>query len=132
MTEELAELSVNQVSEFLENFEFFTAAHTVTYGGKHPRTYDYPDTYEDGWDSVKEYSYNEGYDTPIGLLKYVDEFGGEDQGSSYWFVFSLTQEGLTRTFKRHGWYASHDGGYYDGPTTEVKPVEKTIVVWEDV
>lgn len=72
-----------------------------------------------------------GVDLPgIGRAELIDEHGGMDQGSSYYFVFTVTDAaGKVRTFKRDGWYASHDGGYYDGPTYEAKPVERVVTEW---
>jgi hypothetical protein len=97
-----------------------------------------PDAIEMSWDKGRFYKRvpreRVGVDLPgIGFATHVDGFGGMDQGSDYYFVFTITDaEGGVRTFKRDGWYQSHDGGYYEGPTTEVKPVEKTITVWEDI
>lgn len=58
------------------------------------------------------------------------EYGGEGQGDQYWMVISVSDGNTTRYFRRDGWYASYDGGYLDGDTYEVKPQEKTIVVYE--
>lgn len=33
-------------------------------------------------------------------------------------------------FKKTGWYASHDGAYWDGPLTEVRRVERMTVFYE--
>lgn len=33
-------------------------------------------------------------------------------------------------FRKNGYYASHDGSYWDGSFTEVHPREKTVTVWE--
>jgi hypothetical protein len=69
----------------------------------------------------------------FGTLSGVEEYGGEGQGEDYWFIFKvLGPQGNVRFFKRDGWYASYDGGYYDGPTFEVKPVEKLVTVYEKV
>lgn len=66
----------------------------------------------------------------IGRIEMVESFGGEGEGDQYWFVFKITDaDGNVRFFRRNGWYASFNGGYYDGPTEEVKPAEKTITVW---
>ncbi|QAU06538.1 hypothetical protein SEA_WILLIAMBOONE_17 [Gordonia phage WilliamBoone] len=66
----------------------------------------------------------------IGHAALVDAHGGEGQGDDYWFVFSITDDaGNERLFRRNGWYQSYEGGTYDGPTEEVKAVEKTITVF---
>lgn len=68
----------------------------------------------------------------IGRAVLVESRGGEGQGDEYWFVFKIIDSsGGERLFKRLGWYASYDGGHYEGPTVEVRPVEKTITVWEE-
>jgi hypothetical protein len=59
----------------------------------------------------------------------VDNYGGEDQGSDYWSVYSFT-DGMQVVFiKFDGWYASYEGSTYE-EFYEVKPVEKTITVFE--
>lgn len=70
----------------------------------------------------------------LGTVKVVKSYGGEGQGDQYWFVLQVQMEdgtdGFLRFFKKSGWYASHDGGYYDGDFTEVKPFERTVTVYE--
>ncbi|WKW85825.1 hypothetical protein SEA_PHINKBODEN_20 [Gordonia Phage PhinkBoden] len=69
----------------------------------------------------------------IGHATLVADHGGEGQGDEYWFVFSITDDaGNERFFRRNGWWQSYEGGGYDGPTEEVKPVQKTITVFESV
>lgn len=132
----LAELSVREVEEFLENFDFFTPAHDVTYGegGPNERTYHYDDSHQSGWNAVEEYSdQDDGWPTPIGSLEKIDSYGGEGKGDEYWMVLRLTQGDVVRTFKKEGYYASHYGhewGYDSQSFSEVSPVEKTVIVWE--
>lgn len=68
----------------------------------------------------------------IGQAVLVEDHGGsEGSGEERWFVFEVTDpEGNKRIFRRDGYYASFDGSYFDGPTEEVKPVEKLVTVWE--
>lgn len=56
----------------------------------------------------------------------VEEFGGMDMGSECWVVFEVDG----RLFKKYGSYYSHDGYYWDGSLDEVRPVQKTITVFE--
>lgn len=59
----------------------------------------------------------------------VDRYGGEDQGSNYWSVYSFS-DGMQVVFiKFDGWYASYEGSTYE-EFFEVTPVEKTITVFE--
>lgn len=68
---------------------------------------------------------------PLGLIKYVDDYGGEGQGDEYWVVFSITNNDKTRYFKKEGGYASYvGGGELDGDLQEVFPKEKVITVWQ--
>ena len=62
-------------------------------------------------------------------FKEVDRYGGEDQGSDYWSVYSFT-DGMQVVFIQfQGWYASYEGSTYE-EFYEVQPVEKTITVFE--
>lgn len=59
----------------------------------------------------------------------VDRYGGEDQGSDYWSVYSFS-DGMQVVFIQfQGWYASYEGSTYE-EFYEVQPVEKTITVFE--
>lgn len=59
----------------------------------------------------------------------VDRYGGEDQGSDYWSVYSFS-DGMQVVFIQfQGWYASYEGSTFD-EFYEVQPVEKTITVFE--
>lgn len=57
----------------------------------------------------------------------VEEFGGEDMGSHTHVVFVV---GANQYFKKSGYYASHHGTDWDGDLRKVKPVKKTITVFE--
>ena len=41
-------------------------------------------------------------------------------------------EGDDRFFVKEGYYQSHEGSYWDGYFYEAKPVEKTVIDWEEV
>lgn len=67
----------------------------------------------------------------IGTVEVVENFGGEGLGSSMHMIFVVTDHfGTVRHFKKIGWYASHDGGYWEGPFIEVTPAERTVTVYE--
>jgi hypothetical protein len=86
------------------------------------------------WDNLTTWQwvkYEGGTGTRDGLTaERVAEYGGEGDGDQYWVVISITDGLTTRHFRKNGWYASYDGGYLDGDTSEVKAKEKTIVVFE--
>lgn len=82
------------------------------------------------YDPIPESEIELKYFDGFGYIEVVDTFGGEGEGDQYWFVFKITDDnGEVRYFRRDGWYASFNGGYYDGPTEEVVQQEKTITVW---
>lgn len=68
-------------------------------------------------------------------IEQVDKYGGEDQGSDYWFVVSITDGTDTQYFKYSGHYNSWEGTEwydFDDFLKEVKPEEKTITVYEAI
>lgn len=54
------------------------------------------------------------------------QFGGEGQGDDIWFVIGIGDQ----FFRKSGYYASHYGTDWDGAFEEVRPVEKTVTVYE--
>lgn len=58
----------------------------------------------------------------------VANYGGEGKGEERWVVARIG----TQFFRKDGYYASHYGTDWDGEFYEVKPVEKTITVYEAV
>ena len=63
-----------------------------------------------------------------------DEFGGEGQGDDIWKVFKIEDmETKEKTyFKVRGYYDSWNGTDWDGTITLAKPVEVTVIQWEDI
>ena len=73
--------------------------------------------------------YGEGeilVDGKVVKFQEVESFGGEGQGDHMHVVFRVGDQ----LFKKSGYHVSHDGSYWDGPLEEVKPVKKTVVVYE--
>lgn len=69
----------------------------------------------------------------IGQVRQVEQFGGMGDGDTQYIVISVTDEyGAVRLFKRNGWYQSFHGGEYDGPTEEVKPVDRIVTFYESI
>jgi hypothetical protein len=72
---------------------------------------------------------HEPIEFPLGEVKLISEYGGEDQGSQYGFVFSLGEQ----FFDLRVTYDSWDGVDYDYPTvTEVRPKEITTTIYVSV
>jgi len=59
-------------------------------------------------------------------VKEVDRTGGMDEGSG---LSSTIQVG-SQFFRKSGYYASHYGSDWDGDFREVRPVTKTVTVYE--
>lgn len=113
----LKDLSVSEISELLEeHFEW------------------YCENYDSGLEGIE--SYHElkygasAHVKGLGHVRRVADYGGEGQGDEYWVVFSVTEGDVVRTFRKDGWYQSYNGGEFDSELVEVKPVQKTITVWE--
>lgn len=81
------------------------------------------------WDSEEMTEFRKALSDADIRFEFVDRYGGEDQGSDYWSVYSFS-DGMQVVFiKFDGWYASYDGSTYE-EFYEVQPVEKTITVFE--
>lgn len=85
----------------------------------------------DGWRELPGRHHPKPIEGIEGLVCQIDSFGGEGLGDQAWVVIQITQtDGEYRTYRKDGYYASHDGFYWDGEFTEVRAVEKTVIVWE--
>ena len=84
-------------------------------------------------DSAEEAEHNLediGTEFPAGFtVEYLDGYGGEDQGSDYYSVFSFEKDGVKLYVKFEGWYASFNGADYSHYSF-VTPKEKTVIVYE--
>lgn len=67
-------------------------------------------------------------------LSVEDEFGGEGEGDSYWFVFKLVLPNEKEYYvKYNGYYNSWDGTSWDSYEPElVEPYEKTVRDWRSI
>jgi hypothetical protein len=64
------------------------------------------------------------------VLKGLEQYGGEDLGSTYFVVFSVTYQGVTTNYKLDGWYASYHGHEFnDYKPYEVEHVPVTKMEW---
>lgn len=81
------------------------------------------------WDSDEVSAFRKVLTDEGITFEQADRYGGEDQGSDYWSVYSFT-DGMEVVFIQfQGWYASYEGSTYQ-EFYEVQPVEKTITVFE--
>jgi len=81
------------------------------------------------WDSDEVSAFRKVLTDEGIAFEQADRYGGEDQGSDYWSVYSFT-DGMEAVFiKFDGWYASYEGSTYD-EFYEVQAVEKTITVFK--
>jgi hypothetical protein len=85
--------------------------------------------FEDGWGELG-YTNNEEVEGVDGLISGVENVGGMGKGEYRHVVLKIEHEGNVRHFKKVGCHVSHYGTTWDGPFTEVSPVQKTITVWE--
>lgn len=78
------------------------------------------------WKSHFEvFAESNGIDKPI----LVEDYGGEDMGSTYYAVHKFTRGDETVFIKFYGYYASYNGADYEG-FEFVTPKEKLVVVYE--
>ncbi|HEU4967294.1 MAG TPA: hypothetical protein VFT53_07565 [Candidatus Saccharimonadales bacterium] len=94
----------------------------------------------DTWDEWEEAIGYNSKSVPVpglGNVSLAESFGGEGQGDQYYLVFKVEFDtsGIvmdTRYYRVDGYWASYDGGEYDGPFYEVQPVEKMVTFYEKV
>ena len=69
----------------------------------------------------------------LGKMVEVDSYGGEGQGDTWYSVKHFVDHDVY--IRVDGYYTSYDGTSFDGGWTccsEVKPVEKTITVYNNI
>lgn len=133
---ELSELSVAEVQELLENHKFHYPA--VTYGNDtYPERWDSIVDRDADWDTFRETGESHPEEVEgLGTVFTVHEWGGEGEGDSYGFVLKVLAPSdvalppIVRYFEMSGYWASYDGGYYDGELKEVKPVVREVTFYE--
>jgi hypothetical protein len=76
------------------------------------------------------YSFNKGYTYQGITITSPASYGGEGQGDELWVVFALTDGTDTRYFRKDGYYASYDGGAWDGDFREVTPQDRLVTFYE--
>jgi hypothetical protein len=60
-------------------------------------------------------------------LKFIVQEGGEGEGDSYFYVFSIGEDDDEQLFRVDGYYASWDGVTYDDYSDTLTEVEAVIV-----
>ena len=65
-------------------------------------------------------------------IEQIEQFGGEGKGDEYWYIYKITElnSGEYCYIKYEGYYNSWNGTTWIDECYFVKPVEKTIVVYE--
>jgi len=82
---------------------------------------------------VSDFAYEDYDDDELGLgeIKEVEQVGGEDEGSTWYSVKHFVDHDVY--VRVDGYYSSYNGtDFYDGWNccSEVKPIQKTITVYE--
>jgi hypothetical protein len=91
--------------------------------------------------NVSDFAYNyphhlsesdkEALSQTVGEFTEVSQYGGEGQGDTWYSVKYFPKHDIY--IKVDGWYTSYDGTDFDGwddACSEVRPIEKTITVYE--
>jgi hypothetical protein len=64
------------------------------------------------------------------VLKGLEQYGGEGMGEKFYYVFSVTYQGVTTNYKIDGYYASYAGHEWSSYRPyEVKHVPVTRMEW---
>jgi len=89
---------------------------------------------EDNSSEVKEFLEfpyeNRPYEIGGYILTCLEQYGGEDQGISYFVVFSVEKDMQKEIYRCDGYYYSYDGVTIDPwDSYEVKPEERVIIEW---
>ncbi|MFF0498479.1 hypothetical protein ACFYU5_18885 [Nocardia aobensis] len=94
---------------------------------------------EGGWYFWKYEAPDSGVMIPgIGNVRVVDSVGGgEGSGEEMYLIFSVQPEGEkyawnVKYYRKDGYYASFDGSNWDGGFFEVKKVQRTVTLFEEV
>jgi hypothetical protein len=129
----LAFLEVHEVQELLEEApcQVYQYLGRDEASGK-PIYGQYTGTVEGDWHTIQDKADGpEDWNVPgLGVVKLVENYGGEGQGDDYWMVISVSDGYTTRLFRMNGYHVSHDGSYYDGPFEEVQAKKKMVTVYE--
>lgn len=102
---------------------------------ENPNQEDYDD-YECWWEAEwyfeggKEFQIN-GETVTVNLESY-DSGLDPDYTDNYKTNIEIILNANGRLFRKTGYHQSFSGGEFDGPFEEVKPVEKTVTVYEGV
>lgn len=82
------------------------------------------------YEALESYSKKVTLESASGTLELEDSWGGEGEGDSYGYVFSLSTEETKRFFEFDGYYSSCDGHSFDGAELyEVVPRMVEVRKW---
>lgn len=79
------------------------------------------------WDEFS-WGAREALDTELGVVRVVDQEGGEGQGDHAHIVFLVKDTG--QYFRIDGFYSSYEGTDWDGELREVHRVTREVVFYE--
>lgn len=85
--------------------------------------------FEDNQRLCEEFLFGDWEDLLGWTVKLVDEYGGEDCGSTYYSVYKFTRGSEEFYLRFDGYYQSHYGADYES-FSEVEPAKKEITVWK--
>lgn len=112
----------------LEEIERAMEAHTDTY------TYPGRDPFVRAWDWAAwahEHDSAEHAVADLGIVSVVETVGGHEGDGEYMsLVFSVTDCGSVRYYRKVGHYSSWDAPEWDGDLTEVHPVVREVTFYE--
>lgn len=64
----------------------------------------------------------------LGKVDLVERYGGEGKGETYYKIYHFVDHNVY--IQINGYYSSYNGAEFEDAPYEVKPVEKTITVYE--
>jgi hypothetical protein len=126
----MADMSEQEVSDLIESHVFRGYNPPWT---SHDGSYSTPggDWEAEGWDAWAENDGDPVLVQGLGEVSVIESFGGEGQGDGYYMIFRVVFDGGgEQLYKLGGYYASYDGGYYEGPLSEVNAVVREVTFYE--
>ena len=126
-------MTIEELDEALGEFSSPTET-TYTYGDGNGNTYTEEEEGCEGWNELEEYLYGGDREEieGIGIVRLVEQVGGEGQGDHQHLVIGVIFPGETveHLFKKDGHYSSYADSSYDKALYEVAQVQETVFVYK--